>query len=227
MAISDITAIIVNRKTRALTEDCLTSLLSVYPNIKVLLIDNRSNDESLKYVKSVARTLPNVRCHLITTGEPGHARGLNAGVARTTTSYFLTLDSDVVTLVGGWLEKMLKAFASDPKLFAIGHLCPNANKDCIAPPKAGQPKFSFVHPFCALWNRARYNKLGVKFANTGQPACYVCINAKKKGYHLADLDGIQPHNVVSGTLYVRHVWGGTRTRLAVLQDEKRKKHNAK
>jgi hypothetical protein len=198
-------------------------LLSVYPDINVLLIDNRSGNASLDYVKVAAKTHPNVRCHCITTGSPHHARGLKEGVAKTTTPYFLTLDSDVVVLVGGWLEKMLQAFASDPKLLVIGHLCRNAGKDCIVPPKANQPKFNFVHPFCALWHRARYNKLGVKFAYTGQPACYVCIKAERKGYHLANIEGIHPHNMVPGVLYVRHVWGGTRTRLAVLHDEEKRK----
>ena len=221
------TVIIVNRKTIKLTRACLTSLFEFYPGIEVVLIDNRSgNDPSLNYVKSVAASLPNVRCHQITSGDPHHAQGLNVGVSLTRTRYFLTLDSDVTVLRGGWIEKMEGAFKADPKLFAIGHLCRNAGKDCVVPPRKGQPRFSFVHPFCAMWDKVKYRAVGTKFAYTGQPACYICINAVKRGFHLKDIEGIHPHNKVPD-LYVRHVWGGTRTRLAVLVDSKRKRRKGK
>lgn len=224
MTTSSVTVIIVNRKTHKLTETCLISLFQFYPDIPVLLIDNRSGaGPALEYVKYAAATYPNVKALYIVKGEPHHARGLNLGVERTTTPYFLTLDSDVTVLRGEWIEKMLQAFADDDKLFAIGHLCRNAGKDCVTPPKGRQPKFNFVHPFCAMWDRVKYNRLGVVFAYTGQPACYICINAEQKGYHLANVNGIHPHNKTSVPLYVRHVWGGTRTRLAVLADKARKK----
>ena len=223
----NVTAIIVNRKTLALTKKCLESLLEFYPDIKVVLIDNRSGKDhpSLHYVKSAAAEFTNVRCHLITSSVPHHAHGLNVGVSLVQTRYFLTLDSDVTVLRGGWIEKMLAAFKSDRRLFAIGSLG-GAGKDCTAPQRKGEKKVAYVHPFCAMWDREKYVTLGRKFAQTGQPVCPVCIAATQKGFHLKGIKGINPHN--KGTnLYVHHVWGGTRTVLAVLRERNRKLRRGK
>lgn len=220
-----VTVIIINRKTLAHTQECLESLLQFYPYIHILLIDNRSgSDPSLDYVKLMASTHPNIDCLLITSGEPHHARGLNAGLADATTRYILTLDSDVVVLRGGWIERMVGAFVSDKKLFAVGHLCRNAGRDCIRPPVGGHSPYRFIHPFCAMWDRARFASM--RFGYTGQPACHVCINAEHRGLHLKDFPGIHPKNI-GDDLYVRHKWGGTRDRLAILADQRRRKKRRK
>lgn len=224
----NVTVIIVNRKTLKLTKKCLESLFEFYPGIRVIVVDNRSGSDhpSLHYVKSAAKKLPNVRCHRITSGVPHHARGLNAGISLTQTRYFITMDSDVEVLRGRWIEEMLAAFKADPKLFATGHVCHNSGPDCTRPPRKGEKKVNFVHPFCAMWDKNKYKAIGVKFAQTGQPACYVCAGAAKKGYHVKDMEGIHPHNKTAN-LCVRHVWGGTRTVLAVLRDKKRRKEKKK
>lgn len=201
-SIDQITAVIVNYRTLELTRACVESLLHFYPDINIILVDNNSQDASTNYIRTCAESSLNI--DWVKTGRNiGHGPGLHVGVKSCKTPYVLTMDSDVEVLRGGWLELMLGVFAADPKLFAIGNL---GRSDYSGVRPGNRP---LIHPFCALWDRIKYHKLG-QFEASGQPVRGVCFTAIRAGYHLQDLPGIQSRYGDPTTDYVKHVWGGTR-----------------
>lgn len=200
--IDQVTAVIVNYRTLKLTRTCVESLLHFYPDINIMLVDNNSQDNSTAYIRTCAELFSNVDWVRVKRNV-GHGPGLAFGVKKCHTPYVLTMDSDVEVLRGGWLELMLDAFAIDPKLFAVGNL---GHCDYSGVRPGDHP---FIHPFCALWDRVKYNGLG-SFDASGQPVRNVCFAATKKGYHLKDLPGIRSRYGDPNTDYVKHFWGGTR-----------------
>jgi len=54
----DITVLIVNVRALELTRGCVESLLAHYPDVRLLLIDNGSADQSTEYLRDVAGRLP-------------------------------------------------------------------------------------------------------------------------------------------------------------------------
>ncbi len=229
MNLSDVTVLIINRKTLHLTRACLESLFQFYPDIHVLLVDNRSDgDPSEQWIRDISQIYSNVTPYMIVQGEPHHALGLNTAFSICTTPYIISLDSDVTVLRGEWIEAMSQAFLVDPFLFAIGQLALNSNSDCTRAPFPGEKSYAFVSPFCAMWDVTKFRQMKVAFDFGGQPACTPCRAAIRSGYHLANLPGLHPNNLPNGNVqpYVYHEWGGTRHRLMVLEDwERQQKGN--
>lgn len=217
-----ITAIIVNRRTLALTQTCVESLLTYYPLIEIVLVDNKSGDASQDYIEQVAADSPQIRGLFNMTVEPHHAVGLNIGVAETRTPYFLTLDSDVEVLRGEWIERMLTAFVRDPLLAAVGHVSMNAGPDGTRPARRDEAVVHYVHPFCALWNREKFVQCRGGFRNSGAPAYVPCKLLQRKGFHIVNLPGLNPHNIPV-PYYVQHKWGGTRDVLAIQAADRRRR----
>lgn len=220
LTVSNVTAIVVNRKTLDFTKKCIESLTTFYPDIKIVVVDNWSNDESLGYVKSLSGK-PNFTIVLNSNTHPHHAIGLNLGVREVKTRFFLTLDSDVEVLRGGWIEEMLKMFY-DQDMLAVGHITMNSSCNCTDLPKRGDKVYHYVHPFCALWDNEKFKVIGVPFVETGQPVCEIFKAGEKIGFHVGSVPGLNVHNLPE-PYYVRHAWGGTRDMLATLADRERKK----
>lgn len=220
LTVSNVTAIVVNRKTLDFTKKCIESLTTFYPSINMVVVDNWSNDESLAYVKSLIDK-PNFSVVLNDSVEPHHAVGLNLGVREVKTRFFLTLDSDVEVLCGGWIEEMLKMF-HDQDMFSVGHITMNSSSDCVTLPKRSEKVYHYVHPFCALWDKEKFDIVGVPFIKSGQPVCEIFKASDKMGFHIGSVPGLNVHNLPK-PYYVKHVWGGTRDTLAILADRERKK----
>lgn len=216
----NVTAIIVNRRTLDLTRLCFESLRANYPRLSVVMVDNWSCDESAEYVQSLGNE-PNVVAVVNVGEEPHHAVGLNIGLQQVRTDFFLTLDSDVEVLRGGWLEHMLYFFKVYERMFAVGCLGMNANVDCTCPANSNERPRSYIHPFCALWDLKKFQTTGIQFQKTGMPTCLVCDKAQEMNYWLMSFP-IDPHNYPV-PYFIRHKWGGTRDTLAIQADAERKK----
>jgi len=107
----------VNFKTKEFTEKCLTSFRGFYPEVRMIIIDNGSNDSSSEYLSSIKseHTL------IITNSENiGHGPALHQGFKISNSPYIFTLDSDCIVKHGGFLEIMLEEFKIEPNLYAIG-----------------------------------------------------------------------------------------------------------
>jgi len=117
------TICIVNYKTLDFTRLCLRSIrrFTQYP-YEVIVVDNDSQDESLKYLKSLnwirlieRRAKP---------GEPGggyaHGSGLDLGLENCRTEFFVSMHSDTFVRKDNWLAELISYFGDDEHIACVG-----------------------------------------------------------------------------------------------------------
>ena len=117
------TICIVNYKTFDLTRLCLRSVrkFTNYP-YEVIVVDNNSQDESLKYLKSLdwiglIERRPEA-------DEPGggysHAAGLDLGLDNCRTEFFVSMHSDTFIKKYNWLSELIDYFSNDENVACVG-----------------------------------------------------------------------------------------------------------
>ncbi len=94
--------------------DCLASIWALdYPNFEVVVVDNGSSDESVRFVR---REYP--RVHVLENGANlGYARGFNAGLvfaAARGAEYFLVMNNDTV-IEAAALQELVRTAQSRPR----------------------------------------------------------------------------------------------------------------
>jgi len=195
-----ITTIVVNYKTKALTETCVAGFVKCYPDVHMVLVDNRSEDDSSEFCKRFAQAHEQVT--LMTFPKNiGHGPAMHAAVKKIATDYFFTLDSDCIIRQCGFLEKMLEQLASNDKLYAVGWLR-YVNMDGVA----ASGKFDsskllpYIHPHAAMFKRDAYFKLD-PFVYHGAPCICNMRTAKVQGYAVKDFPVKD---------YIEHLAAGTR-----------------
>ncbi|MBW7991977.1 MAG: glycosyltransferase [Planctomycetes bacterium] len=117
------TICIVNYKTLDFARLCLRSIrkFTKYP-YEVIVIDNDSQDESLKYLKS----LNWIRLIERRAGanEPGggyaHGAGLDLGLENCNTEFFISMHSDTFVRKDNWLKDLIYYFGSDESIVCVG-----------------------------------------------------------------------------------------------------------
>jgi glycosyltransferase involved in cell wall biosynthesis len=116
------TICVVNYKTLDLTRLCLRSLrkFTNYPH-DIIVVDNDSDDQSLKYLKSI----PYIRLlERKNTNDPSggyaHSAALDLGLAECKTEYFISLHSDVFIRKQGWLGDLISYFDNDQQVVCLG-----------------------------------------------------------------------------------------------------------
>lgn len=180
--LEDITALIVNYKTPDLTQRCIESLLSHYPDLHLLLIDNGSQDDSTAYIKRVSRQLHNVRC-ILNRENRYHGPAMDQGISSSSTSYVFTLDSDCEVLKGSFLEQMLGNF-KDPNTYAVGQLM-YMDRYGYEIEADRKNNIRYIHPHAMLLDREKYLTLP-PFTHHGSPCLHNMKEANKTGYKVAD-----------------------------------------
>jgi len=86
---------------------------SSYPNLRIIVADNASTDQSVGFIRS---TFPTVELVLNSTNE-GFAAGYNTALAQIQSEYFILLNSDV-EVTTGWIEPVISLMQSDPLIAA-------------------------------------------------------------------------------------------------------------
>jgi len=202
-----ITVIIINYKTLALTKVCYESFRKFYPNVRLYLIDNHSQDDSTAYIKALWESHKDA--HLAVGFEPtnvGHGPALARVIEVISTPFVFTLDSDCEILKGGFLEIMLQEMGNSGNLYAIGWKRWVDKKSGVphewhasSPPKS--PNFiPYIHPYAALYRLSMYRKLR-PFADHGAPCVWNMNDAVEAKYDLQ-------HMELKG--YIKHWIAGTR-----------------
>jgi GT2 family glycosyltransferase len=105
--------IVLNYNVRQHLEYCLPSILaSVYPNFRVLLVDNGSTDDSLQFVR---KNFPQIELLLIGKNV-GWAGGNNAGIAYAVEhgAAYVALANNDILVHPQWINAAVAAFGAEP-----------------------------------------------------------------------------------------------------------------
>ena len=118
-----VTILIPNYKTLELTQLCLR-LLRKHTDpqkVKVIVIDNDSNDASLDYLRTLTWiTLIERKNSGHETPVQSHARALDMGLREVSTPYVLSIHTDTLVKHPKWLEFLIKHIESYPDIAGIG-----------------------------------------------------------------------------------------------------------
>ncbi len=118
-----VSILIVNYQTPQLTKLCLRLIKKNTPleQVKVIVVDNGSKDESLEYLRSLAwielierAPIPHEPVHL------SHAHALDLALAKVDTPYVLSLHTDTFVHHPHWLTYLLSFFTRNPQLAGVG-----------------------------------------------------------------------------------------------------------
>lgn len=179
-SLDDVTVLITNYKTYELTAQCVSSLLTHYPEVNVLLIDNGSQDESTAYIQRVSEEHENVKS-LINEQNRYHGPAMDQGIRVSNTRYVFTLDSDCEIIKKGLLERMVKEF-EEPTLYAIGRLVYMDRYGYETTSKLHK-RIKYVHPYAMLLDKQKYLCLK-RFVHHGSPCIQNMKDAQRSGYKL-------------------------------------------
>lgn len=117
-----LTIIVPNYKTPDLTRLCLRSIRKYTDcsRVKVIAVDNDSQDESVEYLRSLKWiTLVERK----TTGESGpemHARALDMIMEMVDTPLVLVIHTDTIMISDKWLDFMLAKIHADERIAGVG-----------------------------------------------------------------------------------------------------------
>jgi len=169
-----ISIIILNWNGRKWLKESLPSILNqkVNENFEVLLVDNGSVDDSVKYVKS---NFPQVK-PIELGNNCGFAEGNNQGLRHALGDYLIFVNMDTKA-EGGWLKNLVKAADKHPEYSILCSIqLPSQEKNRIRTLSAfGNPTVSpfestlditdsiFASGACFLIKRGWLNKLGYLF----------------------------------------------------------------
>ena len=186
--LAQVTAVVVNYQTRELTRRAVETLLTHYPRLELIVIDNGSRDVSTTYVRELEDTIENVTT-ILNTRNRYHGPALDQGIRAAATDFVLTLDSDCEVRRGGFLEAMLPAFA-DPDVYALGELrYKNRFGYTHSYGESARPKQSnripYIHPYAMLLRRRSYLELH-PFVHHGAPCLKNMRDAQRHGLVVAD-----------------------------------------
>lgn len=114
MIYPSVAVVIIHWNKRALLEQFLPSVVaSTYPNLKIVIADNASTDDSIVYVKA---NFPSVKT-LVLDQNYGYAGGYNHALKQIEADYYVLLNNDV-EVTPNWIEPIIEAMQKDEKIAA-------------------------------------------------------------------------------------------------------------
>ncbi len=173
MAQPKVTILVPNYKTLKLTQLCLQLIRKHTPKnlAKIIVIDNNSQDDSLKYLRSlpwidlIERS--DAQLNIENPTRP-HAEALDLGLAQVRTPYVLSIHTDTLVRHDQWLDFLIRQIEKDEAFAAVGSwkleskplvkrtlkqlergLSHSFRSCCGKPPKVNQQQFLRSH--CAMY----------------------------------------------------------------------------
>ena len=179
--LQSVTAVIVNYRTPDLTERAVRSFRSAYPEVRLLLIDNGSEDGSVELLTSL-KALNAAQTDIIANaGNLHHGPAMDQAARRATTPIIFYLDSDCEVLRPGFLESMISLLDAGPKNYAVGKkiFMNDRGFDIVEAPGA----HPYIRPICMLLRKDAYLALP-PFERHGAPCLANFIAANNAGLGL-------------------------------------------
>jgi glycosyltransferase involved in cell wall biosynthesis len=177
-----LSAAIVHYRTPDLLTRAVESFRAHYPDVPLLLIDNGSTPESARLLSALleqhgpGELLRNpVNLH--------HGPAMHQALLHLRAPLVLLLDSDVIVLRGGLLERMCEILEADPRAYAAGLMTWMDERGFDLPPAGGG--HPYIRPLCMLLRREIYLTLP-PFERHGAPCLRNMAAAVARGYRLID-----------------------------------------
>jgi N-acetylglucosaminyl-diphospho-decaprenol L-rhamnosyltransferase len=150
----ELSIIIINYKTKSDTINCIKSIYSDTRDIKfeIIVVDNCSNDNSLKEIKTVFPDIIDVQMKY----NSGFSRANNVGTKQSTGDYILFLNSDTI-MTNNNLRKSLnhyKKMESSTKIGLMGCMLLNEDNTLQA---------SSFNSFPGVFDELKKNPIYIKF----------------------------------------------------------------
>lgn len=123
MSKPEVTILIPHYKTKLLTQLCLR-LIKKHTDlrqVKIIVIDNDSQDESSDYLRGL-KGIELIERPAIPgeTGAAAHSAALDLGLARTVTPYVLSIHTDTLIKHPGWLNFLINEMNKSPMIAGVG-----------------------------------------------------------------------------------------------------------
>lgn len=102
------------------TKECINSILekTAYPNYEVIIIDNKSSDDTPNYLREIDGKYDQIKV-ILNDENYGFAKGNNIGIKASSGDYIILLNNDTV-VTRGWLTGLTKHFIKNDKLGLLG-----------------------------------------------------------------------------------------------------------
>lgn len=123
MAAKELTLVIPNYKTFELTALCLRNLQKYtdLSKVRVIVIDNDSQDKSLKFLRKVPWIeLVERTCLGKMPGPEAHSTALDTALAMTDSEYFLVMHTDTIVIDPMWLDYLLRHIQKNSGIAGVG-----------------------------------------------------------------------------------------------------------
>ncbi|MDP1764056.1 MAG: glycosyltransferase family 2 protein [Sediminibacterium sp.] len=109
LALPEVAVVILNYNGRMFLQTFLASVVaSTYENMRVIIADNGSTDDSLDYIKQYYPSLEVLKNPV----NEGFAGGYNRALSKVRSDYYVLLNSDV-SVSPGWIEPIIALMESD------------------------------------------------------------------------------------------------------------------
>ncbi len=109
LALPEVAVVILNYNGRMFLQTFLASVVaSTYGNLRVIIADNGSTDDSLDYIKQYYPSLEVLKNPV----NEGFAGGYNRALSKVRSDYYVLLNSDV-SVSPGWIEPIIALMESD------------------------------------------------------------------------------------------------------------------
>ena len=195
---NDISVLIINYQTPDLLDKAVNSFLKFYPDIRIIVFDNGSKDNSSEIIKGFVEKHSNIQAHF-SKKNIFHGPAMDFALRNLVkTKYCFILDSDTETLKGGFLEEMKNILEKSENNYAIGSE-ENVNKRGFL--DADGKIRIIISPFMLL-KKSIYLKFS-PFIHHGQPVMFNFNEAAKNGYAIFNYPIEE---------YINHLWQGTASR---------------
>lgn len=173
-----VAAAVVNYQTPDLLEPAVRTFHAAYPDVRLLIIDNGSSDDSPALVQALADELgPAVHAELLAENI-FHGPAMHRALCELEAPYVYIFDSDTETRRGGFLEAMVAHLAASPQAYGVGQVV-RANRRGFRD-EGGAPVLASAH---MLLERRIYQTLP-PFVHHGLPALRNFEAAAEQGYEL-------------------------------------------
>lgn len=205
----DVTVLICQKNTKLFTQLTIESLQRFYPDIKIVVVDDNSNDDSVLYLKYKELTCPNITVWWKDGNYAGHGGNLHlAMVNHIKTKFVMLMDSDMIIERGNFIEPMLQRFNENPKLYAIGTLQYTSYSNNGGEPFTPEDAIPYGNPQLCIYDVDTYHELEAPFLHDGTP-CILNMKAAhdaKLDVEYFPIDKYASHNSGSSWASPRTMW---------------------